>query len=48
MKQCAYFEEKDRKADGYDPTQKYRLVWDVMTYNMNQLIMKGGVGPYYG
>ena len=43
MKQCAYFEEKDRKADGYDPTQKYRLVWDVMTYNMNQLIMKGGL-----
>jgi hypothetical protein len=43
MKQCAYFEEIDRKADGYNPTQKYRLVWDVMTYNMNQLIVKAGL-----
>jgi hypothetical protein len=23
--------------------QKYHLVWDVMTYNMNQLIDKGGL-----
>ncbi len=32
-----------KKTDeGYDPTQKYRLVWDVMTHNMNQLIDKKG------
>lgn len=43
LKQCAYFHEKDRKADDYDPTRKYCLVWDVMTYNMNQLIKKGGL-----
>ncbi len=35
----------DRKKtdEGYDPTQKYHLVWDVMTHNMNQLIDKGGL-----
>jgi hypothetical protein len=32
-----------KNQTGYDPTQKYRLVWDVMTFNMNQIIEKGGL-----
>ena len=42
LKQNEYFSEKKRTDAEYDPTQKYRLVWDVMTHNMNQLIKKGG------
>ncbi len=42
-KQNAFWEEKKKTDEGYDPTQKYRLVWDVMTHNMNQLIDKGGL-----
>ncbi len=35
---------RKKKTDkGYDPTQKYRLIWDVMTHTMNQLIDKGGL-----
>ena len=40
LKQNAFYEEKKKTDEGYDPTQKYRLVWDVMTHNMNQLIDK--------
>jgi len=36
MKLCNFYHEKDRKATDYDPTEKYRLVWDVMTHNMKQ------------
>jgi hypothetical protein len=43
LKQNAFWEEKKKTDEGYDPTQKYRLVWDVMTHNMNQLIDKGGL-----
>ncbi len=35
--------EKKKTDEGCDPTQKHRLVWDVMTHNMNQLIDKGGL-----
>jgi hypothetical protein len=35
--------EKKRGEEGYDTMQKYRLVWDVMTHNMNQLIERGGL-----
>ncbi len=43
LKQNEFWTEKKRTDDGYDPTQKYHLVWDVMTHNMNQLIDKGGL-----
>jgi hypothetical protein len=43
LKQNAFWTEKKRTDEGYNPTQKYCLVWDVMTHNMNQLIDKGGL-----
>ncbi len=43
LKQNAFWYEKKKTDKGYDPTQKYHLVWDVMTHNMNQLIDKGGL-----
>jgi hypothetical protein len=43
LKQNEFWTEKKRIDKGYDPTQKYHLVWDVMTHNMNQLIDKGGL-----
>ncbi len=43
LKQNEYFTEKKRGEEGYDSTQKYRLVWDVMRHNMNQLIERGGL-----
>ena len=43
MKLCNFYHEKDRKATDYDPTEKYRLVWDVMTHNMKQVIKKMGL-----
>jgi hypothetical protein len=43
LKQNAFWTEKKRTDKGYDPTQKYRLVWDVMTHNINKLIDKGGL-----
>ena len=43
MKLCNFYHEKDRKATDYDPTEKYRLVWDVMTHNMTQVIKKMGL-----
>ena len=43
MKQNMFYLEKDRKDPEYDPTQKYRLIWDVMTHNMNQILLRGGL-----
>jgi hypothetical protein len=43
LKQNEFWTEKKKTDEGYDPTQKYHLVWDVMTHNMNQLIDKGGL-----
>jgi hypothetical protein len=43
LKQNEFWTEKKRGDEGYDPTQKYRLVLDVMTFNMNQIIEKGGL-----
>ena len=43
LKQNEFWTQKKRGDEGYDPTQKYRLVWDVMTFNMNQIIDKGGL-----
>ena len=41
-KQNPFYEEKKRGDEGYDPCQKYRKIWDVMTHNMNQLILEAG------
>jgi hypothetical protein len=43
LKQNEFWTEKKKTDEGYDPTQTYCLVWDVMTHNMNQLIHKGGL-----
>jgi len=43
LKQNEFWTEKTRGVEGYDPTQKYRIVWDVMMINMNQIIEKGGL-----
>ncbi len=43
LKQNEFWTEKKRPDEGYDPAQKYRLVWNVMIHNMNQLIDKGGL-----
>ena len=43
LKQNEFWTEKTRGVEGYDPTQNYRLVWDVMTFNMNQIIEKCGL-----
>ena len=42
MKICDYTQEKKRGEPGYDPTQKYRKIWDVQVANLNQFIKKGG------
>jgi hypothetical protein len=43
LKQNEFWTEKKRTDKGYNLTQKYHLVWDVMTHNMNQLIDNGGL-----
>ena len=43
MKQNVYHREKKRGDVGYDPTQKYRLIWDAITHNMNRMIKVGGL-----
>ncbi len=43
LKQNEFWTEKKKTEEGYDPMQKYRLVWDVMTHNMDQLIDKDGL-----
>ena len=42
MKLCPYFSEKDRTTSDYDPTQKYRLIWDVFVKNLNKFVKRGG------
>lgn len=42
LKLCDWTKETTRDNPNYDPTQKYRLIWDVTTYNLNQFIKKGG------
>ena len=37
-KLCSFYEEKKRGEEGYDPTGKYRLIWDVQVHNVNCLI----------
>ena len=34
--------ESKRGTENYDPTQKYRLVWDALTHNMNLIILTAG------
>lgn len=34
--------ESKRGSEVYDPTQKYRLVWDALTHNMNLIILRAG------
>ena len=34
--------ETKRGSENYDPTQKYRLVWDALTHNMNLMILRAG------
>ena len=43
MKQNVWYEEKKRGEIGYDPTQKYRLIWDVLIFNMNNYIESAGL-----
>jgi hypothetical protein len=43
MKQNVYHQETKRGAAGYDPTQKYHLIWDAITHNMNRIIKVGGL-----
>ncbi len=43
LKQNKFWTEKKKTDEGYDLTQKYRMVWDVMTHNMNRQIDKGGL-----
>ena len=43
LKQNKYWSEKNRTDESYDPTQKYYLMQEVMTYNMNVIIKRGGL-----
>jgi hypothetical protein len=43
LKKNEFWTNKKKTDEGYDPIQKYRLIWDVITQNMNQLIDKGGL-----
>ena len=40
-KLCSHHGETKKGEEGYDPTQKYWLVWDVMTHNVNQCLERG-------
>jgi hypothetical protein len=42
LKLNTYWTESKRGQKNYNPTQKYRLAWDVMTFNMNLLIKRAG------
>jgi hypothetical protein len=42
IKANEYFSETKKGEAGYDPTQKYWLVWDAMTHNMIMIIKRGG------
>lgn len=43
MKLCLWHTEKSCGEPGYDPTQKYQLVWVVMVHNMWALVKKAGL-----
>jgi hypothetical protein len=43
LKQNEFWTEKKKTDKGVVLTQKYHLVWDVMTHNMNQLIDKSSL-----
>ena len=43
MKLCEFYKEPEKHEPEYDPTQKYCMVWDVMTFNLISFIKKGGV-----
>jgi hypothetical protein len=43
VKLCRHYEEKGKGEVGYDPTQKYRLIWDVVTHNTLQCMERGGL-----
>ena len=38
-----HYDEKKKGEAGYDPTQKYRLIWDITCDNVNQLLSKVGL-----
>ena len=38
LKLCDHAQETKRGDDFYDPTQKYRHIWDVLIFNLNQFI----------
>ena len=38
LKLCDFRSETKRGDANYDPTQKYRLPWDVLVYNLNQFV----------
>ena len=40
---CRHYDEKKKGEKGYDPTQKYRLIWDVTCDNVNQLLGRSGL-----
>ena len=42
VKLCPYYDEPEKDHADYDPTQKYAMLWDVMTFNLNAFIKKGG------
>ena len=42
LKMNLYWMETKIGDKDYDPTQKYRLPWDVMMHNMNLIILKAG------
>ena len=41
VKLCPYYDEPEKHTPEYDPTQKYKMLWDVMTFNLNAFIKKG-------
>ena len=46
MKLCCPIMEKmlpNRKQPGFDPSRKFRLIWDVLTHNMNCIVKRGGL-----
>jgi len=42
VKLCPYCEEPENHEPAYDPTQEYRMLRDVMAFNLNLFIKKGG------
>ena len=41
LKLCRHYNEKKKTEDGYDPCQKYQLIWDVITHNTLCCMEKG-------